>query len=126
MRSYLLEKAVRNSFFRSTASQTLGLFLEANGTTPDLYLYDAAGTTRAALNLYDSGVPNLEFRDTPDGVSGPSILLESTQEGKMRFAFRDFRMNSARILGALEFSLIGNRPRLDIMDASGKHIWRMP
>jgi len=96
------------------------LFLEENGT-PDLYLNDATGKTRAALDLYDSGVPNLQFLGTSGGTNGPSILLESTNDGEVRLAFHDFQ--NRRVLGMVEFRTGPAGPKLELVDSSGKSIW---
>lgn len=112
-------------FFDQQLRKRSALFLEPNGT-PDLYLYDAAGKTRVALNLYDSGVPNLELLDTTEGLNGPSVLLESTRAGDVRFAFHNFRKNGAPVAGTLEFSLVDDRPTLQLLDASGQRLWQAP
>ena len=36
-----------------------------------------------ALDLYDSGVPNLALLDVSGGSKGPNILLESTSEANL-------------------------------------------
>jgi hypothetical protein len=97
------------------------LFLESNGT-PDLYLYDASGKERIALDLYDSGVPNLALLGVSGGSEGPNIVLESTSEGQFRLAFHDF--GNRRIAGKLDFRMIDGLPSLEMIDGSGKSIWR--
>ena len=97
------------------------LFLETNGT-PDLYLYDASGKERIALDLYDSGVPNLALLGVSGGSKGANILLESTREGQFRLAFHDFGNRS--IAGELDFRMIDGLPSLEMVDGSGKRIWR--
>lgn len=101
------------------------LFLENNGT-PDLYLYDAAGKARAALDLYDSGVPNLELLGDSGGANGPNVLLESTGAGQFRLAFHDFRKKGATLVGRLEFHMVDGEPSLELIDDSGKILWRTP
>ena len=78
---------------------------------------DAAGKARAALNLYDSGVPNLEMLDSSGGVHAPSILLEAPGEGRFRLAFHDFRRKS--VVGSLEFDMVNGTPKLELIDDSG-------
>ncbi|HKD90296.1 MAG TPA: hypothetical protein VKB56_00290 [Terriglobales bacterium] len=108
------------ALFDQRRQRRVSLFLEENGT-PDLYLNDAAGKTRAALDLYDSGVPNLEFLGTSGGANGPSILLESTNDGEVRLAFHDFQ--NRRVLGMVEFRTGPAGPKLELVDSSGKPIW---
>jgi hypothetical protein len=97
------------------------LFLEPNGT-PDLYLYDAAGKARIALNLYDSGVPNLALLGASGGSGQSNIVFESTSENQFRLAFHDSR--NWRIAGKLDFRMIDGSPALEMIDGSGKSIWR--
>lgn len=113
------------AFFDQQHRKRSALFLEPNGT-PDLYLYDAAGTGRASFDLYDSGAPNLAFVGTAAGVNKPALLLESTSDGNVRLAFRDFQKNGAPVLGTLQFSLVGDRPKLELRDATGKSLWTAP
>ncbi|GEM_PF-2664692 len=96
------------------------LFLEPNGT-PDLYFYDAEGTPRAAFDLYDSGVPNMGFGGGP---GHPSVLLESTKEGNIRLAFYQNQNGKRNRAASLEFNLVANRPVLQLLDQSGKTVWK--
>jgi hypothetical protein len=113
------------AFFDQQQRKRSALFLETNGT-PDLYLFDAAGKERAALNLYDSGTPNLALLDAAGGVNGPNIILESTGEGNVRFAFHDFQNKGPRIVAQFEFALVNGSPSLRLIDASGKRVWSAP
>ena len=75
-----------------------------------------------ALDLYDSGVPNLALLGFSGGSKAPDIVLESTSEGQFRLAFHDFGNSS--IAGKLDFRMIDGLPSLEMIDGSGKSIWR--
>jgi hypothetical protein len=99
------------------------LFVEEVSGAPDLYFYDAAGTARAALNLYDSGVGNLDYAN---GIDSPYVITKYTPQGNFQVTLEEIKDKKPHILGMLDFSVIDHKPRLSVIDEDRRTDWQTP
>jgi hypothetical protein len=84
------------------------MFLEPNGV-PDLYLYDGNDRVRAALNLFDSGVPNLAFMDD---TGETMVLTEFDKERSYNTTFSSIGKDAIKVVASRRITA----------DRSGLHI----
>jgi hypothetical protein len=99
------------------------LFVERASGAPDLYLYDTAGNSRAALNLWDSGMGNLAYAN---GTNDPILITQYTPQGNFQVITEAFPNGRPRDLGMLEFSIVDAKPRLSLVDEQKRVIWHAP
>lgn len=96
-------------------------FLEGN-STPDIYLYDNAGIPRAALNLLDSGEPNLAYGGL--NANDPFASSSSPTGREFRLSLKQVVEGKLRVLGVLELSAQGSQPQLRLLDGGDRVVWQ--
>lgn len=99
------------------------LFVEKASGAPDLYLFDTAGNPRAALNLYDSGVGNLDYAN---GTNDPVSITKYTPQGNLQVTTEEFKDGRSHVLGMLDFSIVDSKPRLSLVDEQKRVVWHTP
>ncbi len=99
-------------------------FLEEESGAPDIYLYDATGKARAALNLFDNGMPNLAYMAGVD--SAPFAITKYTPEGNFSVVIREVDNKSSHRTGTLDFSIVNGKPQLKLMDGAKRIVWQTP
>lgn len=99
------------------------LFVEKASGAPDLYLFDTAGNPRAALNLYDSGVGNLDYAN---GINDPIVIAKYTPQGNFQITAEEIKDRGSHVLGTLDFSIVDSMPRLSLVDEQKRVIWHTP
>jgi len=99
------------------------LFVEKASGAPDLYLFDTAGNPRAALNLYDSGMGNLDYAN---GINDPVLIMKYTPQGNFQLSRQGVKNGRSYVLGMLDFSIVDSKPRLSLVDQQQQVIWHTP
>jgi hypothetical protein len=99
------------------------LFVERASGAPDLYLFDTAGNTRAALNLYDSGIGNLDYGN---GANDPISITRYTPQGNFQVTTEEIKDGRSHVVGMLDFSIVDSKPRLSLVDEQKRVVWHTP
>jgi hypothetical protein len=99
------------------------LFVERASGAPDLYFFDIAGNARAALNLYDSGIGNLDYGN---GVNDPILITKYTPQGNFQVTTEEIKDGRSHVLGMLDFSVVDSKPRLNLVDGQKRVVWHAP